>query len=83
MTRCLCTIGTTMLARVDTPLKRALAASGRSQIWLAREIDSDPSQVNRWVHGLHAPAPATQAAIAEALDCTVESLWATGIGEAA
>ncbi len=35
----------------ETLLAQILRASGRSQAWVARQMDVDPSSVSRWVGG--------------------------------
>jgi lambda repressor-like predicted transcriptional regulator len=69
-------------ARLDTPLKRALAEDGRRQNWLAERLDVDPTQVWGWVHGLHVPEEATRARIADLLGRHVDELW-PAVAEAA
>lgn len=67
-------------ARLNTPLKRALAEDGRRQTWLAERLGVDPRQVWGWVHGLHVPGNETQAAIATALGRTVDELFPSESG---
>lgn len=62
-------------ARLNTPLKQALAEDGRRQTWLAERLDVDPRQVWGWVHGLHVPGDPTQRAIANALGRPVGELF--------
>lgn len=47
---------------------------GRRQIWLARRVGKDPSEISRIVNGLH-PSDDTKEAIAEVLGKQIEDLW--------
>lgn len=58
-----------------SPLKRIMLAEGRRQTWLAEQIGKDPADVNRIINRGLIPTEATQRAIAEALDRTVDELW--------
>lgn len=45
------------------------------QIWLAKQIGCDPSDVSNYVRGLHVPEKARRDAIALALGRTSDELW--------
>jgi transcriptional regulator with XRE-family HTH domain len=62
-------------ARLNTPLKQALAEDGRRQNWLAERLGVDARQVWGWVHGVHIPGHETKAEIARILGRTPEELW--------
>ena len=69
------------LARIETPLKRALDEDGRRQSWLAKRLGVAPRQVWAWVHGLHVPEQATREQIARVLGRKVDDLWPDAASE--
>ena len=64
-----------MAASALTPLQSLLLEEGRKQAWLARKLGVSPSEVNRWVRGLHVPEERTRRRIAQLLDRSVDELW--------
>ena len=62
------------MAKAPTPLRLAIAASGRLHQDIAAEAGISPSHLSRIVNGLHAPQ-ATRDAIADALDREVSELF--------
>ena len=62
------------MAKAPTPLRLAIAASGRLHQDIATEAEISPSHLSRIVNGLHAP-DATRRAIADALGVEVSALW--------
>lgn len=49
-----------------TPLQEIMVEEGRKNVWLAKRIGKDPSEVTRYLRGLH-PDDLTKRAIANAL----------------
>jgi len=59
---------------VPTERGRILRATGRTQAWLARQLQMDPSSISRWVRG-ERPTPRHHLPrIAEALDVDEQTL---------
>jgi len=70
------------MSRPVTPLKIAVARSGRRQGEIAEAVGLSESQFSRIVNGLHA-SEATRQQIAGELGRTVDDLWPTGSPERA
>lgn len=58
-----------------TPLDDALSKDGRTNEWLARQLNVNVTQVSRWRRGVNIPTGANRRRIAKALGVSVESLW--------
>ena len=70
------------MARRVTPLRLAIAASGRTQRDIASKIGVGEDQLSRIVNGLHADKD-TQDALARELGQTIDDLWPTAPPERA
>jgi transcriptional regulator with XRE-family HTH domain len=70
------------MARPVTPLRLAIAASGRTQREIADTLGISEEHLSRLVNGLHA-SQRMREGIAEELGQTVEQLWPTSTPERA
>ncbi len=71
------------MPKIVTPLRVAIASSGRTQREIARKAGIDESKLSRIVNGRVHPADATQRRIARALGQSVTDLWPTDEPKAA
>jgi putative transcriptional regulator len=62
-------------------LRRALVESGRSQVWLARELDTNPGQISRWINGKTLPRIETVNRIGELLGVDASELYWRTVSE--
>lgn len=70
------------MPKVLNSIKMALIGKGRSQLWLARELEVNPNTITNWCLNKNQPHLEQLGKIARVLDVNIKDLIADGTSDA-